>query len=360
MNKQDIDKLQKRLIQWYSKNRRSLPWRETADPYSIWLSEVMLQQTQVSTVIPYYLGFLKKFPTLRSLALADQQEVLKMWEGLGYYARARNLHKAAQIVAADHQGRIPSERRIFQKLPGVGDYIAAAVLSIAFKHPFAVVDGNVKRVLARLMKFKDPVNISSSHKIYKTAAQKLLYRDDPSTFNQAIMELGALVCTPRNPNCGACPMRPFCKAHHTGDVNVYPKRAAKRPVPQDHIAVGVVYKKDRLLITRRKPEGLLGGLWEFPGGKVVANETPQQTCIREIAEEVNLTVRVDEHLTRVRHAYTHFKIVMDVYCCQYVSGRVKLNGPVDYRWIRLDEIEQYAFPKANHKFFSTLKDRSKK
>ena len=320
----------------------------------------MLQQTQVPTVIPYYFRFLEKFPDLQSLARADQQNVLKMWEGLGYYARARNLHKAAQIVVSEHDCRIPSEWKEFIKLPGVGDYIAAAVLSIAFEHPHAVVDGNVKRVLARLMRFDEPINISSSHKIYRNAAEKLLYRDDPASFNQAIMELGAIVCTPKSPNCIECPIQSFCKAYQSGDVKTYPKRAAKRAVPVHHIAVGVVYKKDRLLITRRKPEGLLGGLWEFPGGKVVEKETPEQACIREIAEEVNLNVSIDEYLTRVLHAYTHFKIVMDVYCCQYVSGRIKLNGPVDYRWIRLGEIEHYAFPKANHKFFSALKGRKEK
>jgi len=355
VNKQEKEELQKRLIRWYLEKRRPLPWRETSDPYRIWLSEVMLQQTQVNTVIPYYHRFLKKFPDLQLLAQADQQKVLKMWEGLGYYARARNLHKAAQTVVMEHQGEVPSNWEAFKKLPGVGDYIAAAVLSIAFHRPCAVVDGNVKRVLARLRLLREPVNTSSAHKIFKAAAEKLLDRDDPATFNQAIMELGALVCAPRKPDCVNCPVRPGCRAYQTGNVDAYPKRIATRAVPQYHIAVGVVCKKDRMLITRRKPEGLLGGLWEFPGGKVAKKESPQQACIREIAEEVNLKVVVDAYLTRVRHVYTHFKIVMDIYCCRYVSGRVRLNGPVDHRWIRINEIDRFAFPKANHKFLPALR-----
>lgn len=356
-NIQNMKMLQIRLAEWYIENHRKLPWRATSEPYHIWVSEVMLQQTQVNTVIPYYRRFLSKFPTLPHLARADQQQVLKVWEGLGYYARARNLHRAAQIVLDKHGGIIPSNIVDFMKLPGVGDYIAAAVLSIAFHRPFAVVDGNVKRVLARLFLESAPVNQSSSHRIFKDKAEKMLVRKDPATFNQAVMELGALVCTPRNPDCCNCPIQSLCRAYQSGKVSTYPKRIKKQPVPQYHIAVGVVYKNGRFLITRRKSEGLLGGLWEFPGGKVDQKEAPHASCIREIKEEVNLKVSIDDYLTQVRHAYTHFKIVMDVYCCRYVSGRVKLHGPVDYRWITLEEIDRYPFPKANHKFIPLLKQK---
>jgi len=342
------------LLAWFAASRRDLPWRHARDPYAIWVSEAMLQQTQVATVIPYYRSFLQRFPDVQALAGADQQEVLKRWEGLGYYGRARNLHKAAQRVMQEHQGRVPREWDAFRGLPGVGDYIAAAVLSIAFGKPYPVVDGNVKRVLSRLHLLKAPVNQPASLKDFRAAAEELLKREDPGTFNQAIMELGALICRPRQPVCAACPVQRFCRAVQAGRVSEFPKRIQRRPTPQFRIAAGVVFRRGKVLITRRKPEGLLGGLWEFPGGKIQGGETAEGACIREMKEEVGLTVRIASHLCTVRHAYTHFRIVMDVFCCTWVSGRVTLNGPVDYRWITPDELNSYPFPKANHKFMALL------
>jgi len=360
INKSDIQSFRKALIGWYRENQRDLPWRKVSDPYPIWVSEVMLQQTQVATVLPYYHRFLERFPDLPKLARADLQEVLKAWEGLGYYARARNLHQAAAVVIEQHQGHIPRSRQEFQKLPGVGDYIAAAVLSIAFNQPHSVVDGNVKRVLARLFVMQAPVNQSPAKKIFQQAAADLLDTRDPGTFNQALMELGALICKPRNPLCPTCPVRTWCLAYQNDRILEFPRKVKKQATPQYPIAVGVVFKNNRVLITRRKPEGLLGGLWEFPGGKIKSNETAEAACIREIKEEVNLTVKVDSHLSRVRHAYTHFKIQMDVFCCAYISGRLKLNGPVDHRWIRLNQIDDYPLPKANHKFLAKLRQYERK
>jgi A/G-specific adenine glycosylase len=354
LNLKVIRYTRKHLIDWYEANQRQLPWRKTDDPYRIWVSEVMLQQTQVKTVISYYIAFIKKFPNIKCLARADQQSVLKIWEGLGYYARARNLHQAARQVVEEHNGSIPDNWKQFKALPGVGDYIAAAVLSIAFHQPFPVVDGNVKRVLARLFAKDTPVNGSGAHKAYYIIAEKLLDSGQAGVFNQALMELGALICRPQISECGRCPLQSVCRVYADESVAEYPKRIKKKPVPEHHIVVGVVYKNGRMLITRRKSEGLLGGLWEFPGGKVKEDETAEQACIREIKEETNLDVKVDSYITRVRHAYTHFKIVMDVFRCQYVSGRVKLNSPVDFKWVTFKQIEQYPFPKANHKFIFYL------
>ena len=349
-----INSLQQALIDWYLINKRDLPWRKTDNPYHIWVSEVMLQQTQVETVVPYYNKFLKRFGSIKILARADLQDVLKVWEGMGYYARARNLHRAAGIVLSRYGGSIPDRWEDIRKLPGVGDYIAAAVLSIAFEKPYPAVDGNVKRVMARLFKLEEPVNNSKSYKIFRNAADTFFDPQKPGIFNQALMELGAIVCRPKRPLCQTCPLQSRCLAFQSGRVSEYPKKLKRKPVPQYQIAVGVVFKNGRVLITRRKPEGLLGGLWEFPGGKIRNGEKAQSACIREIKEEVNLSVRVDSHLTRVKHAYTHFKIVMDVFCCTFVSGRVKLNGPVDHRWINLDNIQDYPLPKANHKFLPKL------
>ena len=347
--------LRKQLLEWYKRNHRELPWRDTDNPYHIWVSEVMLQQTQVNTVIPYYHKFIKRFPSIKSLAESDMQDVLKVWEGLGYYARARNFHRAVRIVLKEYDGNIPRKIEAFQKLPGVGDYIASAVSSIAFRQPYAVVDGNVKRVLARVFLVESPVNGSDSHKAFKKNADQLLDPERPGIFNQAVMELGALVCRPKNPLCDHCPLEKICCAFRRGQVAEFPKKNPKKSIPLYYIAVGVVYKNDRVLITQRKPEGLLGGLWEFPGGKIKKGEGAHQACVREIKEEVNLVVDIESSVTRVKHAYTHFKIIMDVFRCNYLSGRVRRKGPVAHCWVQLKDLEKYPFPKANHKFIPYLK-----
>jgi len=352
--------LQHALIEWYLANHRDLPWRKTKDPYQIWVSEVMLQQTQVNTVIPYYHKFLRRFPDISPLGRANAQQVLKVWEGMGYYARARNLRSAAAIVLDQYRGVVPQSWQEFRKLPGVGDYIAAAVLSIAFDLPYPVVDGNVKRVLSRLFVMQAAVNASSSNKIYRSAAADILDHSRPGTFNQAMMELGAVVCRPQKPLCRVCPLQNQCLALQSNRTLEFPQKLTKSPVPLHRIAVGVVFKKGRVLITQRRDDGLLGGMWEFPGGKIRDGEKPEAACIREIQEEVNLAVRIDAHLGQVKHAYTHFKILMDVFCCAYTRGRVALNGPVDYRWIALDELEAYPLPKANHKFLPQLKEWDRK
>jgi A/G-specific adenine glycosylase len=260
------------------------------------------------------------------------------------------------MVVGHYKGEVPSRWETFHALPGVGDYIAAAVLSIAHDRPYAVVDGNVKRVLSRLGCVDIPVNRPAGHKAYQRLADLLLDRKNPGDHNQALMELGALICTPRVPVCDACVLARFCRAFTAGTVDRFPKRLQKPPSPQHRIAVGVVVKKGQLLLTRRKADGLLGGLWEFPGGKIGRKETPAEACVREIKEETGLEVTIDRHLTRVRHAYTHFKIVMDVFICVYQSGRVRLNGPVSHRWVTPRAIKNYPLPKANHKFLKRLAD----
>lgn len=354
MTKKEIKHFHSYLLTWYQIYQRKLPWRNTKDPYRIWISEVMLQQTQVNTVIPYYKKFLKSFPTLKDLAQSNLDYVLKIWEGLGYYARARNLHKAAKFILHKYDGIIPNTFDEFRKLSGVGDYIASAVQSIVFGNPYAVVDGNVKRVLSRLFSIKNPVNHSVSRKIFQEKADYLLDLENPGNVNQAMMELGALICTPRNPDCGTCPVQQFCIAYKNNRVSEYPKRIKKKSVPTYHIVTGVVYKNGKILITRRKPEGLLGGLWEFPGGKLKKGEDTKTACIREIREETGIIAEIDNHITQVKHAYTHFKIIMDVFCCKYISGKIHLNGPIDFRWVKLNEINDFAFPKANHKFIHLL------
>jgi len=350
----DIALLRKTLMLWYNTHHRHLPWRESCDPYRIWVSEVMLQQTRVKTAVPYFLSFMDRFPTLESLARADLEQVLKSWEGLGYYARARNLHKAAQKVVQEMDGRIPARFSDFKTLPGVGDYIASAVMSMAFKQVHAVVDANVKRVLARLLCMDTPVNRSSAHTRFKAIADTLVDPTDPGGFNQALMELGALVCTPSTPDCGSCPLAHFCLALAGRRVSLFPLRMKTKKIPCHRISTGIVIKAGRVLVTRRKLDGLLGGLWEFPGGKQKNKESAEYACIREIKEETGLDVRIVSFLTHVRHAYTHFKIEMDVFYCDYISGDVVLDGPIDHQWIAFENIHRLAFPTANRKFIPLI------
>lgn len=346
--------LQNALLRWFKQARRDLPWRNTSDPYYIWISEVMLQQTQVSTVIPFYLNFIKRFPTIGDLAAADLEEVLKSWEGLGYYARVRNLHRAARMVMERCGGKLPDEVEALRRLPGLGRYVAAAVASIAFGRPVAAVDGNVKRVLARLLAIGKPVNDPAAAEVFEEAAAELLYLEEPGAFNEAMMELGALICRPRKPLCTECPWRDDCRAHRLGRIAELPQRKKRRRIPTQQIAVGVVLRGERMLITRRAEAGLLGGLWEFPGGKISAGETSREACLREIREETGLQVEPVAYLTRVLHAYTHFKIEMDVHICRFLRGPVVLNGPVDHRWVRFNQLQSFAFPGANRKFLPAL------
>ena len=355
MTPKDTLQFRRNLLAWFKTHRRQLPWRETNNPYHIWVSEVMLQQTQAKKVVEYYQKFINKFPTLQHLANAKLDDVLKQWEGLGYYARARNLRKAANVLVEKMNGEIPADYASFRELPGVGDYTAAAVQSIAFNRPYAVVDGNVKRVVARLFLIEPPVNHSAAAKLLQTKADSLLDRGQPGRFNQAMMELGSKICRPKSPLCVVCPVNDFCDAFRTARQDEFPVRVKSKPTPEYHIAVGVIYNGDYVLITQRKAEGLLGGLWEFPGGKVKPDETAEAACVREIREEVNLSVEKVDFLTRVNHAYSHFKIVVDVFRCHYRAGEVVLNGPADYRWIRLEEIDKFPLPRANHKFIPLLK-----
>ncbi len=319
----------------------------------IWVSEVMLQQTQVETVLPYYKRFLRAFPNLKSLASAELSQVLKQWEGMGYYARARNLLKAAQIIVKEHKGTMPGSYDELIKIPGIGPYTAAAVASIAFNENVPVVDGNVARVLSRVLRIE--VLPGKNKSKFTNAAKKMLPAGQASDFNQAMMELGALICSPQNPKCAKCPVSVFCKAsQEMPDPSVLPVKTPKKKTPHYDVVVGIIWHKGKIFIDQRPVNGLLGGLWEFPGGKQEEGETLEECLEREIREELNIRVKVKEHFLTVRHAYTHFKITLHSFQCKLLKGTPKPQKAIDWKWVHPLEMTQYAFPKANKKVLEAL------
>ena len=344
------------LLKWFGHNARNLPWRRTKDPYAIWVAEIMLQQTQSDTVKPYYHRFLKRFPTVRQLARARLDTVLKLWEGLGYYSRARNLHLAAKRIVRDFAGRFPRTKQDLLTLPGVGLYTAGAIASIAFNQDEPVVDGNVMRVLCRLFRIREDPHSGKVRKNLWDLAESLLPSGRAGFFNQALMELGATVCLPRSPQCGVCPLGRICSAKEHGEQQKLPVRVRQKPLPRHKVVVAVIHKNGRILIDKRKPNGLLGGLWEFPGGKVKKGESLKTTLTREVREELGVTVRILRPLATVQHSYSHFSVTLHAFECAHTSGTPKCHTCADYKWVHPKQLKNFAFPAANKKIMASLQE----
>jgi A/G-specific adenine glycosylase len=342
------------LLRWYDAGRRDLPWRGSRDAYAIWVSEVMLQQTRVETVRERWPRFLARFSDLGSLARATEAEVLKEWEGLGYYARARNLRRAARALAAEGHKRLPRSAAELIGLPGFGPYTAAAVASIAFGEAAAVVDGNVTRVLARFLGERREAGGAAVRRRVREAAASWLDARRPGDWNQALMDLGALVCVPRAPRCGECPIASGCDARARGDAAGLPRKRARRAVPHHDIAAGLLWRNGRVLIARRPSEGLLGGLWEFPGGKRRPGESLEEACRREVREETGLDAECVSTFLAIEHAYTHFRITLHLFHCRAGAGRPRALGCESPRFVRPDELDAYAFPRANRRAGTAL------
>ncbi len=321
------------LLRWYRRNRRDLPWRRTRDPYAIWISEAMLQQTRVETVVPYYERFLARFPTVRDLAEAEADDVLGAWAGLGYYSRARNLQRAAQVVAHEHDGRLPDTAEALRELPGIGRYTAGAVASIAYDRPEPVVDGNVARVLTRLLDVREDVKSPAVSRRLWDEAEALVKGESPGDLNQALMELGATVCTPRSPRCLACPLVKRCAGRAAGDPETLPVKAARKAPRRLEAAAALLVRRGRALAVRRPPRGLLGGLWELPGGDLAPRERPAEGLIRALRERVGLRVSGARQLGAVEHEFTHRRLRLHVFQCDTPEGRVRLDGFDAHRWL---------------------------
>ncbi|MBN2502457.1 MAG: A/G-specific adenine glycosylase [Anaerolineales bacterium] len=315
-----IEKLAENLLAWYRQTARDLPWRGHPDPYAVWVSEIMLQQTRVDTVLSYYVRWMAHFPTIAALAAANQQEVLNLWEGLGYYSRARNLYKAAQIVVAEHDGKLPADVKALEALPGIGRYTARAIASLSFGLDYPVVDGNVKRVLARVFNLETPVDTGVGEKEIWRLAEEHLPAGEAGDYNQALMELGALVCTPRSPDCAHCPLAAECRANALGLQTERPVKKPKVKTPHYTVAGAVIWRDGKVLIAQRPEDGLLGGLWEFPGGKCEDGETLPAALVREIKEELGAEIEVGEELGIYKHAYTHFKVTLHAFICRLLDS----------------------------------------
>lgn len=346
--------IQKQLLAWYRREKRDLPWRTTKNPYLIWVSEVMLQQTQVKTVIPYYERWLQSFPTVQSLADAEERDVLKHWQGLGYYSRARNLHRAAKMVAEHYQGAIPDTLDEIQRLPGIGLYTAGAILSIAFGKRVPVLDGNVKRVLARLFCLAENGKTSKSAQRLLQTAEQLLPEKHIGDFNQALMELGATACLPRNPLCTACPIVLHCMAQKENLQDRYPPPVTRPSQNKIEVSAAVILRGKTTYIQQRPRDGLMGGLWEFPGGKIEKNESPEDCLKREIQEELSVDIVIDSKLMTIKHSYTQFRVTLHVYLCRLPSGRIRATQCEQWKWVSFKELESYPFPSANAKIVEYL------
>lgn len=339
--------IRKKLLAWYRLNARSLPWRDTGDAYAIWVSEVMLQQTRVETVVPYFTKWMHIFPDVSTLAEAPIDQVMKAWEGLGYYSRARNLHASAREIIKRFDGQIPKCAAILRKLPGIGDYIAGAIASIAFKQPEPALDGNGMRVLARLSNYQQPVNTSQGKRHLTRILRELLPQEEAGTFNQAIMDLGSGVCLTRQPRCDVCPINSECLAKKFSLQEKLPVKNKKKPIPLYQVAAAVMLRKKSVLIAKRRPEGLLGGLWEFPGGKLVEGETLQQALIREIKEELGVRIGVGEKIGEYTHAYTHYRVNVHAFYATIHSGSPQALAAECIKWVATGNLDDYPMGKVD-------------
>lgn len=348
-----MSRISTRLLNWYRANKRTLPWRGSPDPYAVWVSEIMLQQTRVETVIPYFEKWMRLFPTIKALASASEHEVLNAWEGLGYYSRARNLHKAAKIVAEEYNGRLPRDLDALRKLPGIGRYTLGAVASIAFGLDVPALDGNIKRVYSRVFDISEPVDSTVGEKILWELAEVHLPKGQAGDHNQALMDLGATICLPKNPRCLICPLMKICKARSNGTQNQRPVMKPKKVVPEYIHAAGVIIKRARVLLGQRPSQGLLAGMWEFPNGRV--NGDPAAGLAKALQAGYNLNLRAKGNkkvLTTVQHAYTHFKVTVHAFQCELQS--MPVDGSL--KWVSLKELDDYPMGKIDRQIANMIKN----
>ncbi len=345
-------RLASRLLDWYRANGRSMPWRGHADPYAVWVSEIMLQQTRVETVIPYFEMWMARFPTVKALAEASEQDVLNEWEGLGYYSRARNLHKAAKIVAEKFDGELPRDLDALRSLPGIGRYTVGAIASIAFGMDEPTLDGNLRRVFARLFDVSEPADSPKGEKILWGLAAEHLPKGQAGDYNQALMDLGATICLPKNPRCLLCPLMEMCAARKAGTQEQRPVLKPKKETPHViHAAAVIVRQIDNLphvLLAKRPSDGLLGGMWEFPNGQVDGD--PARGLAQAMRTGYGLKFQKKEALGVIKHAYTHFKITVHAFRVEAAH----IPNIKNLKWVPISELEDYPMGKVDRQIAKKL------
>lgn len=353
---------QQALLTWFHAEQRDLPWRQGYIPYQIWISEIMLQQTQMERATLFFQRWLLEFPDIHSLALASEDKVLKQWEGLGYYSRARNIRKCARILVRDHDGVIPSDQKSLLALPGIGPYTAGAIASIGYNLPVPLVDANIGRLFARL--FDIGIPLSQAQKLLWQKAAELVPQDQARSFNQGLMELGALICTPKNPACPECPLNSFCIAHRDDLIPVRPILQKGKEQITIEMATGVLthpHDNGLFFIQQRLADDVWGSLWEFPGGRLKEKEMPEQAVIREFFEETGFTVRVDKKITSTIHHYTRYKVILHCFLCSLdILESAECPDPIlyaaqEYRWVSFPELAELAFPAGHRKLIEFMK-----
>lgn len=322
------------ILTWYARHGRVLPWRGLSDPYAVWVSEVMLQQTRVDTVIPYFEGWMERFPTIQALAGASEQSVLAAWEGLGYYSRARNLHRAAKVVLAEYGGVLPQKMQALRTLPGIGRYTAAAIASIAFHQDEATLDANLRRVFARVFDVSIPADSALGEEVLWNLARQHLPAGRASDYNQALMDLGASICLPKKPLCLLCPLEEICQSRTAPEAR--PVLRPKAPVPHRTKMAAVILQEGRVLLTQRPAKGLLGGMWEFPAVEVL--EHSAEAMMDGLLKQYGLLVRPLSLLAGVEHAYTHFRLTEYAWLCE---SDFRPNG---LPWLWADSAGLESFP----------------
>ncbi|MDQ0208261.1 A/G-specific adenine glycosylase [Alkalicoccobacillus murimartini] len=347
----NINEFRSNLVTWFYQNQRELPWRENKDPYRVWVSEIMLQQTRVDTVIPYYLNFMRQFPELENLAEASEDEILKAWEGLGYYSRVRNLQTAVREVVSHYNGVVPDTREEISNLKGVGPYTAGAILSIAYDKAEPAVDGNVMRVLSRVLVIDEDIAKVKTRKTFERELYELIDPEDPSAFNQGLMELGALVCTPTSPGCLLCPVQSHCGAYHQGLQNQLPvKTKKKKAIPKNMAAFLIKNNKNEYLIEKRPETGLLAGLWQFPNfevSSVSAKEELEEALMNGYGIE---TYTHGEPIQYIEHVFSH--IIWNISVFEAKAKQAESASGTSLKWVSQGELEQYAFPVSHQKIIT--------
>ena len=357
----DIPLFQCSLLRWFRNHGRDLPWRKNYDPYQVWLSEIMLQQTQMERGVAYFKRWVKRYPDISSVALSSSYEILKYWEGLGYYARARNLHKAARMMQSEYGGRVPRDYAELLKVPGIGPYTASAIASIAYNVDIPVVDANVERVFARIFDIDKPLKNRAVHEEILESARLLLPQGKARDFNQALMDLGGILCTPRNPNCGNCPVAGQCTAYQGNFVDDRPVKKGGQQAIHIEMATGLLIKNYHIFIQQRKDDDIWGGLWEFPGGRLKDEESPEEALLREYWEETRFAVEICRKVTTVTHFYTKYKVTLHCYLCRLPGDSIlpDLYAAQKYHWVKKEHLRNYGFPAGHRKFIDYIQKDEK-